>query len=385
MKSLFLLIFIPISIHILSIIQIYNKSFYKEIDFNILVYSTVDLLLSLFIITYLLKKFQYKFQKEIFSSNGYIDILERNKFIISVLVIISAYLAYKSFNLIMMGAYRHDLIGEYNTADLKYMILSGFFKIVLPFVLIFKSSLKLKVLSGLGLLFCLAITASRSELIYVLYMYLILFSISSKQIEIKQFLKLGLFLIIFISLAIFTTSVLQSRPISEGLSAFIDIYNSFFNYKAYSYYLSEYAMKASVNFENSLFPFFGYTFEYLSRSLFNSISAIDSKFVGQLHILGYDNVTGRPYLANVLYPWWSWFVGSFGFLGLFIKAIYIFMISYFLLRYSFYFMFLYFSVFIYFGVSLAHPMLTLTHVMSLFIPLILDLIIRIKLKKGKYT
>ena len=184
-----------------------------------------------------------------------------------------------------------------------------------------------------------------------------------------------------IAFALFTTGFIQNRPISAGFYALIDLTRSVFTYRAYGYYLGEIAIQNSFYMDKLIFPFGGYISEFFMKNITNVIVPIDSEFVGGLRHLGNNPKTGSPYLANVVYPWWSWFVGTYGVLGLLVKALYIYILLYIILMKKMLFTLVILLSFILLGTAVSHPLMTLTHVFSFFIAFCLDFSILYSVKK----
>ncbi|WP_264346297.1 hypothetical protein [Rheinheimera sp. MM224] len=166
---------------------------------------------------------------------------------------------------------------------------------------------------------------------------------------------------------------IQNRPVADGIYSIFSIIRSVFLYQSYGYYLAERALEAGHNIDKGLYPFFGYASEFIAKLIGGASVPIDSKFVGDLHVLGVGSTDGRPFLANIVYPWWAWFVAYFGFFGLFVKAIFVFFFLSFLLNFRMIFSLVLILSFVILGTAGAHPFLTLTHTMSFAVAFLLDL------------
>lgn len=378
---MYVLIFIVLGFHIVNLFLIRFFSFDHEVSSEILIISSLDLSLSClcFLIVCLLSR-RFIAESQSIIEFIYLDFFDRYKWLLFFIVMLAGYEALSSMRLILSGISRQELFSEYDRAGLLYIFLSAFFKALFPFAIFFKSSYFVKIMSLFGLLFTLIITASRSELLYVIYIFFVLLLFKS---NLKRYVKIFILSSVIIALAVMVTSFLQGRPISDGLRAFYDISRNVFLYKSYSFFLAEFSIDMAKESNNFLFPFFGYPSEYIYRNLINPVHSIDSNFIGELHYLGVDSDTGRPYLANVLYPWWSWFYGYFGIVGLLLKFIYCFCILRIFSLYKMYFSFVMLSLFLLWGGTGAHPLLTLTHTVVVFVCIFLDffMIIYRKYKK----
>ncbi len=357
-------------LHLLTFLITMDFGFQKSLSLEALTYSTVDMLLSYFVVALIYFRFPSFFKSgETYFKYSYASFFDKHVKFLVVLVLIAAFQAIESINLILSGIARHQLLQEYDRGGLVYMLVSGIFKMLVPLVFYFGASKKVKTLALVGLLCTVMITASRSELMYVINFYIILMIFDSSK---NQIMRLSLVVLSMVFLAITSTIFLQNRPISDGFYAVLDLTRSVFQYKAYAYYLSDISLEKADSIFKVLFPFFGYISEFVIKVVFGSVDPIDSEFVGHLHYLGSSPVTGRPYLANVIYPWWSWFVGSFGFFGLIIKAMYCFALLYFCAGKRMLFTTIIIASFTLFGVSGAHPLLTLTHTLSVVSCILID-------------
>lgn len=377
-----IVLFVAVLFHFFSIYYSCNEGFFVPISDNILVYSTIDIFLSFFVTFLVLNKYPYIKQKTSWIlSSQYVVVFEKNKITLIAVILFAAYLAYLSLQLILLGHFRHELLREYGTGGVGYMAISGFFKLLVPLVFYFGSTKSLKLISILGLLLSILITASRSELSYVInFLLIFLMFTNKKQIKEKIFkvFSFSLFLIFF---AILATTFIQNRSISSGFNAFYDIFNNMVQYRTYGYYLADISLKAGEGVDKILFPFFGYISEYFIRFFWQTDLPIDSEFVGQLHYIGESYLTGRPFLANVLYPWWSWFVGYFGIIGLLVKALYVYFLLSFCLSRKLMFTLVLLLSYVLLGTSSAHPLLTLTHTFSFFIAVLIDFAVIYKSRK----
>lgn len=360
-------------LHFSSIYYTFSAGFYYPVSIDVFLYSTADLFLS-FIVVFLVFN-RYSRLRYNFST---VAVLNWEKFFINhksilfVLVLYAGYLAYSSFGLIMQGVARHQLIEEYDAAGLDYMIISGFFKLAFPFALLFVKNNKIKTMLFVGLLLCLIITASRSELRYVLNFLLMYMLFFRGWDFFKKFFILVITGISFIVLATLVTIFIQNRPVSDGFYAVFDMIKSVLQYQAYGYYLAEISLEAGSDADKAMFPFFGYISEFMAKNLGGAVTPIDSQFVGELHVIGTSSANGRPFLANVVYPWWSWFISYFGVAGLLIKAIFIFCFLSLLLNFKMMFSLILLLSFVILGTTAAHPFLTLTHTISFSVAVFLD-------------
>lgn len=366
-----------ISLHLASAMYAMNDGFIETPSSIVIIYSTLDVAITLIAVKLAVGRSGLSLRNRL-SETGYFysQAIGSRIVLVSALTAWAIYLASESFHLISAGGTRQELLSQYDQGGFGYMMVSGTFKLLTPIVLVFSSPMKIKAVVLCGLAATLVITASRSELGYVLMSIFVLTVFSrtgSKVRSIFGFVSILIFVLIAASLS---TVFLQGRSSSAGMSAILDVVDAFIRYRSYGFHLAELSMEASKAVEKVFFPFFGYPSEYLLRTTFSLRTPIDSSFVGDLHYLGAHPATGKLYLANVLYPWWSWFVGPFGPAGLIIKGIFYFFVLSSAIRNNFLLVALVLLTYGMIGSAAAHPLLTLTHTISFAIPLVLDIYIR---------
>ncbi|WP_198594351.1 hypothetical protein, partial [Vibrio lentus] len=305
------------------------------------------------------------------------DFFCRYSIVLYILIFIGFFEAYKSFSLIMAGVPRELLLTEYGRGGLFYMVMSGIFKILCPATIFFSCGKKNIAIAFVGVVLSITIVASRSELSFSIYFLLVLFIHGMTKQDI---IKTSKFICLFVFMAIVSTIFLQNRPMSDSLDAVYDIASVFFTYKAYSFHLAKFAIEASSHFENVFFSFFGFPFDSVLRKTFGKSIPIDSDFISNVRYLGVNPSTSRPYLANIMYPWWSWFYGSLGFLGLIIKALYTYVILVTSDRLRMPLTTSYVMFYILFGTTVSHPIMTITHFSSFILVVLLDFAMKNKIK-----
>lgn len=358
--------------------------FSRDIPPEIIYLSSFDLLLSFVVVALAIKQFPALRGNSysIFKST-YLQVLEKWKCVLIIFLLFGAYSAYTSFQLIVSGVLRHELLGEHDRGGAFYMVFSAFFKILVPMVLYFGASRSIKVIALTGLLISILITASRSELRYVIHFFLVLLIFSGRGELIGKSLKFFILASLMIFVAILATSILQGRPISQGIGALMDITRTVFRYRAYGYYLSEISIESASSLDKLLFPFLGYISEFFIRFASQPEIPVNSEYVAHLHYLGTDNSTGRPLLANVVYPWWSWFFGVYGFWGLLLKAVFIYCLMVICFSARMLFTSVLLLSFVLLGTAVSHPLMTLTHTMSFVVVLMIDIAVKILNVRGK--
>lgn len=357
-----------------SIFIIHDFGFSYELKSETLGYVIFDAILNAVVFLIFFIFFKNKLNKELGCFVTYsVSKIDALFPIILFIMFISIYQASISLKLILAGVVRHELILEYSRMGITYIIISNFFKIITPIVLFFDCKTKTKVACVIGLISVLIITASRNELAFVAYMIFFMMSYKFTKKMIGGIALLSCFLVFIAFLA---TVFLQGRPISEGFDGIIDVLKTHLLYKIYSYYLSELSVIAGQGFEKIFYPFMGFIYERIISVFFILDRPIDTKFVSEYLYLGYNIDWGSSYIANVVYPWWSWFVAQFGFMGVIIKAVYSFAIMNTLLRFRMLITLTYFSCFLIYFSPGGTLFLTANAVMTFFIAMSIDFIVK---------
>ncbi|MBD3842444.1 MAG: hypothetical protein IE909_11260 [Campylobacterales bacterium] len=299
----------------------------------------------------------------------YLEPLGKKNILLFTILAYTAFLGINSLILSLSGVPRHELLINEQAAGIDYLLLSGFFKVMFSISWFFSKALFLKIISMFGLLFVIMITASRSELAFVIFYMITLLMIA---FNMQSFKKIIFIPVILTLTAILATVFLQNRA-ELNIDIFSTMLETVMKYRVYPYYLSEESMAVSGQFEKYLYPFFGYFSEYPMQKMFSLDNPVNTEFVIKFHVIGESLNSGLPYLANVLYPWWSWFVGSYGVLGLVLKAVYSFLILFFLISKRLYLTSIYFFMVLLFGESGTHPFMLVSNIFTIIMFMIFDL------------
>ncbi|MCS6206981.1 hypothetical protein [Shewanella baltica] len=300
-----------------------------------------------------------------------------NVTLIITLSLIVMYFAYDRLDLILAGATRENLVFG-NTSNRIMSLLSPAVVFICAYSIVFRLKIINIVFLLLGVVAIGVYNLSRSEFSNLIFIILVFTII--KKIGLRQALY---FVCVFVVIMFFVTimTIYQGRAQSL-LSSFMGVLNAFFKYKSFAFYLSEYAIdKVSGDFEHVLYPFLGFIIErFLSiiELVSNPISVQDSSFITDFHRLG----PSVEYDANVLYPWWSWFYGCFGVVGIALKAVYVFCILVVVVRTKFAFTSIYFIYVMLFTSFYRHPLLNADSFFYLLAILLLDMFFLIKFKKN---
>lgn len=380
MFNFYFVLLTSISVTLISIVYSFHTSFYKKPILEYVILAGVDTVLSCLVVFIVILKNKslgsLSLTRELIKNN-YQSFVAQAKFLIFFLLLYSLYLAYKSFSLIILGAVRQELIGEYGTMGFGYMFVSSFFKILFPFALLFKSNVYSRIFIFLGFFSTMLITGSRSELTYAGYLLLTLAIFTPDK---RIFIKLFLTMLLFLLFGLFITVFAQNRPIEDGIMGLVSVFDKHFFYRAYSIHLSEISIAASSSFEKVLYPLFGYPLEWIIAKLWSLDIPIGSEYISQYHSLGIDPLYGREYIANVVYPWWSWFVGAYGVLGLIVKALYCYLLLILAKSLKLPITFVYIACYVLFIGQSGTLLMTLNSVIVLSFAVLIDLLGKYKVK-----
>lgn len=365
-KKLAVLLF-PLIYVLSSILYEPYVGYYYDVTLETKVYTIIDVVLSTIII--------YSFTK----FNFYIDSLKRDMqllfnmlsssytykiMLFFVLVVLS--LKFKdSLSLILSGATRDDMHAE-NVVDYFTILTGEFFKIM--FVACFVFYGKNYKLLLLGLFLCMGISASRNELLFVIFSYLSLLCFFPNY----SFRKL-IISILFISLLMFIfTLVLQNRG-GKGFFLFFML-EKLLAYKSASLHLAPLLVDYIKATESVLVPFFGRLPEFILSKFFVIEHKITAGFLIDYVELGYSKAYGYTLRGNVVYPMWAYWVGVFGPIGVFLKFCYLSFVMYFLMRLRLYFVFIFTMSSVYINFTNTHILISSKGIFALFLLFILDVV-----------
>lgn len=310
---------------ILSYIYIYIYDFNYILSYEYRYAAIFDWLLNVLLILFIFhfhRKSMFGLADKL--SFEYKFIIEKYWLIFLFVFFIICFYSLERFNLIINGITREELVFDSDRG--RFMMLVSPMVIVLTAVaFVFNYSLKVKVLLLLSLVITSLYMLSRSDLLSVLYLSILLMCL--KEVKLKVVVKLffySILLLVFVGVM----TIYQGR-VDGFFSSLGVVVEALIKYRTFALYLSEYsAQKMSGDVESFLFPFFGFFIErFLSifSSISNPVVVQGSEFVYEFIWLG-DHISLS---ANVVYPWWSWFYGHFGYFGLILKLIYIYVIFYF--------------------------------------------------------
>lgn len=377
MKSI---IWFSVFVYFITLTYFLDNSYFLLSDGYIVFYSIVDVILTS-ITVYLV------FLASNFNSRKVKEVALYYELNLSKLLLLSSPAFFYLFKEAASSAYlvfgyeaasRERLIHEFNRGGVLYSISSGFVVILSAFVFSFKNNSIVKLYALSGLLASMLVLLSRSEL--SLFLILTFAFIFFKGMTLKAAIKFSATVVAILFGGAAFTLLVQQRPIDEGLSGIINIVETFFRYRTYSFHLSEVVLATDMFPEKLLYPFFGYLSEKPLDVFFDLNMVIGSDYISKATYFGKD-INGLPVRSNALFPWWPWFYSSYGFLGLVFKQAFTFFVLYSILMTRFYFSFLSMMVAILVTSQIRHPFLHLDAIsVALFVPLLLDAIVRFRLK-----
>ncbi|MBA0217468.1 oligosaccharide repeat unit polymerase [Pectobacterium brasiliense] len=380
-KSKYFLLLLSAFIFWGSFISTFYLNFNKKLPFDIIMASILDWLLTMLVVFSVLSINTSSITN--FNSNMFAKIkivFERYSYLIYVLLFVTFVFVLQRIDLILLGVTREELVFD-EDSNRFIMLLSSFFVFTCGVALSYQFKLIMKVMLIIGILLVCTYNLSRSEIQTLLFVILICQIFIG--ISLRKLLFFSLFSICIVSVVCLIT-IYQGRADSMP-TAFNDLYNSFFKYKAFSFYLSEFAIKKiEGDFEQILYPFFGFFIErFLSaiEHVSNPISVQGSDFISTFRSLG----STSAFDANVLYPWWAWFYGLYGIIGIFIKSIYCFLILYGLSKSRFYFLYLYVLYVFLISSFYRHPLLNADSLYALVSFIILDAFLIFVIKRIKFN
>lgn len=377
----FLLYLLPL-IYFLFSLYTTGPSFgyFTSLEPETIIYSSIDLFLSYSLFFYFVYVSKDKILLLKDDLNLYlINYLESKWFLIFILFIISLSYSYKSFLLSLSGITREEL--NFSGGVSFYMLFfSAFVKAVSPFVFYFKSSLKIRLTLFLSFISVMFYSASMAEMLYFMMMLITLYILFGG-LRLKN---LFLYSLVVFSLAFFVAIIGQASR--YGDISFFDFVSRVImkvtRYRSFSFYLSEYVYK-DFNFLNIFYSFFGYISNYFNSIFCSDCNSYGNNFVIGFKYIGIDPKYNTMYLANVIYPWWSFFVSSFGVFGLFIKFFYNLIILKFLLKFKFRLTLCFFICNLIFISQFNYFLMTLIGVINFSLFIFIDILLKNVISRSK--
>ncbi|MDW1886839.1 O-antigen polymerase [Vibrio sp. Vb2131] len=281
-------------------------------------------------------------------------------------------------SLIIAGFSRQELVDTLGQTPLILSVAAKFFVATVVLVCISSTNKLVRFLAVIGFVLVTIVFTSRANILTVLIFVLIITFVDFNR---RQFFRLFIFSVVMVSIALFVTIFVQNRALESNFMGPMKPLEDYFLYGGYSFYLAEFAINFAYDNDKYLFPFFGYVGEFFGREflLIDKSSLVDSEFVLKFRVFYSDY---RQHFANVIYPWWAWFYGAYGFLGLIFKSIFVYSllaISFWLKSFPLVFVMIYWGLF---TTALSFPIISLDGFFTLFFVVFIDLVARVKITKG---
>lgn len=283
------------------------------------------------------------------------------------------FLVYRNFKLVIFQGFNREALVALDANNAEFL-LSNIFFILVPVSILYKYSWKVRWLIITGALSFLIYQLARSPLLLILYITALLIILKEIKLNVKKLLIPATFLLL--SLGIITQYQGRADNITEGI---LNVTDALFRYRSYSFFLSQFVIDLPYSIDKSLFPFFGWFSERLLTEFWeiqNPISTSGSDFVYR-----YRYVSG--YRPNVLYPWWVFFYSNLGILGIFLKAIFSFILFRSIILLKSPLLLIYFLFIISYLQFVRHPIINSAGAYSLLSVIILDIILKIGNEKNR--
>jgi hypothetical protein len=365
---------IPLTFYLGSIVFLYILPFDKVIDSQLLALSVVDYVFTLIVVILLFISNKREFLEiDIIFQTKYKKNIDKYYILFLLLVGYSLSATYTNLNLIIFSGYNREGLLNSISAGYLDMLLPTIFSCLLVISIIYKYSRKIKLLMFIGTVSTMLFYLSRSNLLFIITFPIAFLFIRPFNLNYHKILRLIPVVLGVVLFASYIT-ILQGRD-DDLFAVFYKIIETLFRYKAYSFYLAEYAINAANDFEKVLFPFFGFFSEKILSLVWyieTPIAVNGSEFVFEFHDLG------SGYRANVLYPWWAWFYGSFGVAGLLLKSGYIYMILSVILKLRLPLTFMYLLFLVLFSISVKHPVINAASFYGIFVLILFDIVMKVR-------
>lgn len=373
--GLVLIVIVPMIFYLGRIIMMQLYGFDNVISREVKVVSTIDFLITVILVFLFLlfnKELIYAAKNEL--KNMYVSLSSRLiiYFLNAFFLVLAIYSASNVINIILSGATRQEVFNMLGGMPFFLQLADKYFLILVSFILFTGASRKLKLFSFFCFIVITLIMTSRANLLFFALVNYILLCLNLKLKDLKKIFYLVFFVVLIsIILGIFV----QKRVGDAIFLGYLKPIEDLLLYQGYSLYLAMVSIDFARDGEKYIFPFLGYLSEYFYR-LFDGRFVVDSDFIMQFHSF---RSSVRQHSANVIYPWWSWFYGVYGFTGLFLKAFYILTILAITLRKRNFPVFLLFLYWFLYASDTKHPLITLDSYMMLAIVLFLTFFSRLSL------
>ncbi|EGR3326782.1 hypothetical protein DXE02_10065 [Vibrio parahaemolyticus] len=371
--TFFKTLILSFSFFIIGIYAYLNGGFYQKLELDVFIYSAIDIFFTCIVVSLFVNK---RYARELSELSSFFEINKNKLFLIFVLLaIIPVFYSIHSINHFLSGGIKEELKFP-AFISIYMMFFSTLTKVLFPISVALKSS-KRYVMAPL--FFCLFLSlsfgGSTAELLFVMFSFVVL-SLMYKLLPIN---KIILLIVSLFSFAVLISALVQSSRYGGNLFAIpFKLFMKLATYRSFSFYLADYVNQLE-SYYMILYPFLGYGAGKFNEIFSSSANLYNNEFVMVYRNIGFFN--GNYYLANVIYPWWSFFFQSFGIIGLFIKPVYLFFIfkvvTLFRLRVTLFFLIVY-NIFL---AQQTHMLLTINSYVLFFSLIVFDLIVNNGLRK----
>jgi hypothetical protein len=236
--------------------------------------------------------------------------------------------------------------------------------------------------SMLSLLAFICITIifmSRSEIMSVLLLSMLIYFIFNDDRN-NQFLGrlcyfLILLLLLFVSVVMYVKIQNRAPTMMKG---FLNTMEHVVKYRSNSHYLG-FILLQDISFNDIFFVFLGYPAERIFVNLGLGFAKFSEGYISATRYIGPNT------MSNVLYPWWTFFYGIFGIMGIFIKNIYMYFILKIIFKYELYLSAIYFTYICLFYQMIRHPMSSSNHFYMFIGLIVFDMYAKRYISKMKTT
>ncbi|RJF37998.1 hypothetical protein [Pseudoalteromonas gelatinilytica] len=288
-------------------------------------------------------------------------------------VCVLLFYAKESLALILKGVGRQEAVDILGRSSILKVLFGKFFVYSVVFVCLLNVDKITKLIFITGFLLSVVSFSSRSDVAVVFFIF---FIVNMVNFNLTAFFKVLKYTVIVIVSVLFITLFIQNRQLESQFMGPFKPIEDFFLYGSYSMVLSERAIEFSESGEKYIFPFIGYLTEFFIVKLGSTNNTVDSDFISQF-VLFYSDV--RQHAANVSYPWWSWFYGSYSYLGVFVlKPIFILFLYYLTVRFKLYTFFIYFTYWFMFSSFNKFPLISIEGYITLISLAFLEFLLRVK-------
>jgi hypothetical protein len=220
---------------------------------------------------------------------------------------------------------------------------------------------------------------SRSEILFVFFYSITLFTLSNKYliISFRKIFASALLVIILIGIGLIVN--IQQGRAEDLFGAFENSSLAFTSYRNAAFYLGYQLSTLNYSLDNFFYPFFGFLSERLTTIFFQidiPLSTKDSDYFYKFISFGNE----QHQVGNVFYPLSSFYYYQFGYFGILMKAAFCVLLINLSIKFKFYFFCCYVTYSVLFVASVKHPLLNADSTYQALFFLAFDLLTRYLLR-----